>query len=582
MISNNNNASSLDSAEILKSVNSFKDNDSPFTEEEYKVALFAGKNAKTFPVIPAKKQEELIKSGATETDAFIETGVFNKVDAQSGKVIPEFSPQRFEIDDSKSKFISDSVWSMDDDESEKVQLSLGNIGTYKGDDIGSMRPKIERRGGGFANTPITYEQAGLEQNVAVSTLGKLLKHDDFFKAYPEFKDLRIELTTSDVNVVGEENMDNVDIQIIDGFMGAFYPPTSTRPGKIVMNMKYFKGGTADEIKKTLIHEIQHLIDDKEMTKDESLSPYTGANEQKDKYPYLKERRFPESSVTKEAWARESAFRMKLDKDERRKFVPFGLESRDDKINENKIDQIKRIKKHQETLPGYPERDKVRKESHKDFRQEIDKFEVEMEEEMKERRELENDPLYKKPAQTIQDKVYNHLINTEGSSGDTATGIPTGALGLTTKLYDSIKKKTGNSKMTEEEASRYYIDELYNNLSSLPGFTKLNDDEQVILVDTAYNVGWNNMSQWKGFAKGLATGNKEDAFRNLLDTANTEGGTSKGIAKRRALAYNEAFPNNKITHVVQTKDGLEYYKGKKLYFKYDTPPHKSSKIGTLKL
>lgn len=191
-------------------------------------------------------------------------------------------------------------------------------------------------------------------------------------------------------------------------------------------------------------------------------------------------------------------------------------------------------------------------------------------------------LDKKPTLSIQDKVYSHLINTEGASGDTATGIPTGALGLTTKLYDSIKKKTGNSKMTEEEASRYYIDELYNNLSSLPGFTKLNDDEQVILVDTAYNVGWDNMSQWKGFAKGLATGNKEDAFRNLLDTANTEGGTSKGIAKRRALAYNEAFPNNKITHVVQTKDGLEYYKGKKLYFKYDTPPHKSSKIGTLKL
>ena len=383
-------------------------NSSVFTGEKIDVALFAGKGAKTFPVIKAKKQEELIKSGATETDAFIETGVFNKVDAQSGKVIPEFNPQRFEIDDSKSTFISDSVWSMDDDESEKVQLSLGDIGTYKGDDIGSMRPKIERRGGGFANTPITYEQAGLEQNIAVSTLGKLLKHDDFFKAYPEFKDLRIELTTSDVNVVGEENMDNVDIQEIDGFMGAFYPSTSTRPGKIVMNMKYFKGGTADEIKKTLIHEIQHLIDDKEMTKDESLSPYTGANEQKDKYPYLKERRFPESSVTKEAWSRESAFRMKLDKDERRKFVPFGLESRDDKINENKIDQIKRIKKHQETLPGYPERDKVSKESHKDFRQEIDKFEVEMDEEMKERRELENDPLYKKPARNIRNNNLGNI------------------------------------------------------------------------------------------------------------------------------------------------------------------------------
>tara|TARA_R110000851_G_scaffold242384_1_gene394929 strand:- start:39 stop:875 length:837 start_codon:yes stop_codon:yes gene_type:complete len=142
------------------------------------------------------------------------------------------------------------------------------------------------------------------------------------------------------------------------------------------------------------------------------SPYTGANEQKEKYPYLKKRRFPESSVTKESMARESAFRMNLNKDERREFVPFGLESRDDKINENKIDQIKRIKRHQETLPGYPERDKVSKESHKEFRQEVDKFELEMEEEMKERRELENDPLYKKPARNIRNNNLGNIKMTK--------------------------------------------------------------------------------------------------------------------------------------------------------------------------
>ena len=183
---------------------------------------------------------------------------------------------------------------------------------------------------------------------------------------------------------------------------------------------------------------------------------------------------------------------------------------------------------------------------------------------------------------IVDNVYNNLINTEGKGGDTATGIPTGSLGLTKKLHESLKVKTGNSSMTEEEASRYYINELYTNLSSLPGYTNLNNKEQETLIDTAYNVGWSNMSKWKGFAKGLAAGNKEDAFRNLLDTANTQGGSSKGIAKRRAHAYNEAFPDDKITKVVQTKDGLEYYKGEKLYFNYDNPPHKSSKIGTLKL
>ena len=68
-------------------------NSSVFTGEKIDVALYLGKGAKTFPVIKAKKQEELIKSGVSETDAFTETGVFNYTDEQTGKVIPEFNPQ---------------------------------------------------------------------------------------------------------------------------------------------------------------------------------------------------------------------------------------------------------------------------------------------------------------------------------------------------------------------------------------------------------------------------------------------------------------------------------------------------------
>lgn len=344
---------------------------SVFTDERVDVALFGGKNAKTFPVLAGKKQEELIKSGVSETEAWKETKVFNKVDEQTGTVIDEFNPQRFEIDDSKATFISDSVWKMNDDESEKVQLSLADIGTYKGDDIGAMIPKMERRGGGFVGGEITYEQIGMEQNNAVSTLGEIFKHDDLFAAYPEYKDMRVELTTSDVDVVGKENMDNPDVQEISKIMGAYYPYEN----KIVINMKYFKGEKDEEIKKTLIHEIQHLIDTGEMTDAERKSPFTSGKEQRKLYPFLKTRRLPRSAVSKEVWARESAWRMNASQEDREAFAPFGKTSQTDETNDNTIDQMKRLEGHKEHLVSYVEADVKSDARHKEFQKGQDEYQV---------------------------------------------------------------------------------------------------------------------------------------------------------------------------------------------------------------
>ena len=275
-------------------------NSSVFTGEKIDVALYLGKGAKTFPVIKAKKQEELIKSGVSETDAFTETGVFNYTDEQTGKVIPEFNPQRFEIDDSVATFNPNAVFTMQDDYDDKLQINLGEIGQdQSGSYIGESVPNIERRGGGFANTPITYEKVGVNQNNAISTLGEVLKHDKLLEAYPQFKNIKLELTNTDTEIVGKLSS---EAKIMDEFMGAFYPIEN----KIVLNIKYFKNKSSDAVMKTLIHEIQHLIDEEEMTDAEK-----------------NEFRLRRTQVDKETTARDTGSRMKLTEAERKTIVPFS-------------------------------------------------------------------------------------------------------------------------------------------------------------------------------------------------------------------------------------------------------------------
>jgi GH24 family phage-related lysozyme (muramidase) len=183
--------------------------------------------------------------------------------------------------------------------------------------------------------------------------------------------------------------------------------------------------------------------------------------------------------------------------------------------------------------------------------------------------------------SVIDSAYDKLLNTEGAEGDKASDVATGKRGLTTKLFNSIKKKYNNEKMTEKEASKIYLQESYDAFSQVEGFNKLTQDEQIAILDNAYNLGYENMLGYKNFMAALKDGTDKDAiFKNLLDTAKVEGKSSKGVAKRRAEAYNVGNPNDPITRVEQTANGIIYYKGDKEYFKFDAPKSEASKVGII--
>ena len=317
-----------------------------FTGDKRNVAIYAGKGAKTFPVLAAKEQRRLInEEKISPTEAYKKTGVFDYVDEQTNTVVESLNPQRFEIDDSLATFNPNAVWKMKKNDSNKVSLSLGNIGKSAKDIINKPKVTLGKAGlaaglipeesviGGlmpYVRRGFNDEVIGLEQNNAISTLGEIFKHDKLFEAYPQFKDITVELTDTSHHDSDTKGELNEEAKEMDSFLGAWYPYSR----KIVMNMKYFKGADSDNIKETLIHEIQHLADFEEMTDTEKLS-YIG-----DKL------RLQRSNVDLEASARDTERRMNLTKDERKIYVPFSSNFsntinqkgfRDDLIKSGKMD-----------------------------------------------------------------------------------------------------------------------------------------------------------------------------------------------------------------------------------------------------
>ena len=185
---------------------------------------------------------------------------------------------------------------------------------------------------------------------------------------------------------------------------------------------------------------------------------------------------------------------------------------------------------------------------------------------------------------IIDELYNEFATSEGN-GDTTGAAPTGKRGLTTSLYETMKQKHG-ANISEEEASKLYIGEAYDGFTSqLNGFDQLDSVAQARIIDTAYNLGWENMLNYPKFSKAVAAGDAEGAMKELLDTAQTDKMSSRGIAKRRAQNYNLVNPSSKITSVRQMKDGtIRYMKGKTMFFSFKPPKgkHKTSAVGVLKV
>jgi len=193
---------------------------------------------------------------------------------------------------------------------------------------------------------------------------------------------------------------------------------------------------------------------------------------------------------------------------------------------------------------------------------------------------------KKDKLDVIDIVDSKLLENEGASGDTATGVATGERGLTDNIYDAMKHKYGKG-ITQSEAIKYYLDEAYEGLSTIDGFTDSSKKLQASLLDAGYNLDYNKMRKYKGLGSELnklksGSGSEEDVMAQLLDTANIGGKTSKGLAKRRALGFNE-HTTNPIVEVIQAKDGeISYVRADGSVIKYGKGKgaHSSSSPGSL--
>ena len=201
--------------------------------------------------------------------------------------------------------------------------------------------------------------------------------------------------------------------------------------------------------------------------------------------------------------------------------------------------------------------------------------------MKEEKQM-TDKDMKEYDRAVINEAYDNLLKAEGTSGDTTGAAKTRKRGLTDEQYKRQVSRLNNPNLTDEEASKAYLEELYVTFNNeIEGFSKLDYDVKSDILHEAYNLGM-GVKNYKNFTKAIKENNPEQIFFNLLDTANISGQTSKGIAVRRAELYNK-YADAKIKTVEQLEDGTLIYSTEKgELFRYRRAKHNSSKAGKVKL
>ncbi|QEG09217.1 endolysin glycosidase [Vibrio phage Phriendly] len=183
-----------------------------------------------------------------------------------------------------------------------------------------------------------------------------------------------------------------------------------------------------------------------------------------------------------------------------------------------------------------------------------------------------------------DHVYSHLSQLEGR-GDNVTDVPTGNMGVTMTARKSIDAP---DNMPDEEVAKEYLALLNRRWGMRKGFNEAPPEVQAMLLDASYNMGEQTMSGslFPRLNAALEEGNYGEVSKQLLDTANVEGQSVKGIAKRRALTYNLANPDNSISEIEQLRDGTIIYRdmeGNELMsYRPDGGRHPASKAGRMSL
>lgn len=216
--------------------------------------------------------------------------------------------------------------------------------------------------------------------------------------------------------------------------------------------------------------------------------------------------------------------------------------------------------------------------------------IDKEEPLQERQIQPEEPVTRGGDERVMKEEDNYVVNTayeqlnkyEGKSGDTTGAAKTGKRGLTEEQYERQKLLAKDPELTEEQASKNYLTQLYTRFDrDVEGFSELSNEVKADIIHEAYNLG-PSMTKYPSFTKAIKENNVEQIFFNLLDTANISGETSKGIAVRRAELYNK-YADAKIKTVEQLDDGTLIYSTEDgELFRYKKAKHKSSKAGKVKL
>jgi len=188
-------------------------------------------------------------------------------------------------------------------------------------------------------------------------------------------------------------------------------------------------------------------------------------------------------------------------------------------------------------------------------------------------------------------------------GDDVTDVVTGLAGMTKGTYNSIVgmlPKGSLPKWEEKEpsdkdllkASNAYVNSVYQDYSSnFPGFSELPAEAQDMILSSAYNLGKDFHKKAPKFRRAVSEGSSMEAARQLLDTAQADGMSMMGLARRRALEYNalaRASGEPLISQIVQDDDGTVSYRyvsgegapGTLMSFK--RPRHPKSPAGSFSL
>lgn len=176
-------------------------------------------------------------------------------------------------------------------------------------------------------------------------------------------------------------------------------------------------------------------------------------------------------------------------------------------------------------------------------------------------EVPDDVAQETKVPTLGDAMFSEIAEVEGSGSNISGDVPTAHYGVTAAAAKAVGAEFDKDMSREQakEISIAYINLLDSKFESkISNWNDLPEGIRKMAVDTAYNVGEKVLS-YKGFIGDLKAGKTADQVAiNILDTANAGGKSMRGLAVRRAEAYNKVAAN-KISAVEQKRSGeIIYY------------------------